>query len=75
MGTEREVGGGLAWRLALLRRSDPGTAAEAGPAPPAPDVAVNAINTFVARPAPLKGGERNHGTVRSRSPLVLTVFK
>lgn len=32
----REVGGGLAWRLALLRRSDPGTAAEAGPAPPAP---------------------------------------
>lgn len=33
MGTEWEVGGGLARRLALLRRS---TAAEAVPAPPAP---------------------------------------
>lgn len=76
MGTEREVGGGLARRLALLCQSNPGTAAEAGPAPSAPtDVAVNAINMFVARPAPLKRGERDHGTVRPRSPLICTVFK
>lgn len=36
MGTEWEVGGGLARRLALLWRNDPSTAAQAGPAPRAP---------------------------------------
>lgn len=66
MGTKREVGGGLARGLALLsQRSQHCSRGSAGPS--SSDVAVNAINMFVAGPAPLKGRSNHEVKISTHS--------